>query len=161
MNPLIGAISKWKYLLLLKLWPPSPFFPAPVQVTENEKVKLMLRYLDDIVTSYLEGRTRGGRQAPHPSLPVLLPLKGAPMSDESTWENYINSLLKFVIWKWVHDRIGYIVKNGINKGDFKGGHTNKNLAPPPHTNALAGPCVAPLVLNLRTSMPKANLSGSY
>ena len=103
----------------------------------------------------------GGRQAPHPSLPVLLPLKGAPMSDESTWENYINSLLKFVIWKWVHDRIGYIVKNGINKGDFKGGHTNKNLAPPPYTNALAGPCVAPLVLNLRTSMPKANLSGSY
>ena len=75
----------------------------------------------------------GGRQAPRPSLPVSLPLKGAPMSDESTWENYINSLLKFVIWKWVHDRIGYIVKNGINKGDFKGGgHTNKNLAPPPH-----------------------------
>ena len=103
----------------------------------------------------------GGRQAPRPSLPVSLPLKGAPMSDESTWENYINSLLKFVIWKWVHDRIGYIVKNGINKGDFKGGHTNKNLAPPPYTNTLAGPCVAPLVLNLRTSMPKANLSGSY
>ena len=65
MNPLIGAISKWKYLLLLKLWPPSPFFPAPVQVTENEKVKLMLRYLDDIVTSYLEGRTRGEAGTPH------------------------------------------------------------------------------------------------
>ena len=47
------------------------------------------------------------------------------MYDESTYENYINNLLTFVIWKCVYDRIVYIVKKRYlyfsKKGVLKGG----------------------------------------
>ena len=47
---------------------------------------------------------------------------GAPQSDKSTKENYINNLLTLVIWKCVYDRKVYlnIVKKAINIFSKKG-----------------------------------------
>ena len=46
MNPLIGAISKWKYLLLLKLWCPGKFF---VQTLLLAGVTYDMRYLCQVL----------------------------------------------------------------------------------------------------------------